>query len=76
MFSHPESAQMLIEQLREIGAQITMGDFGTGFSSLSYVARYQFDALKIDQSFVRGLPTELEHVAIFKAMLSRECCCV
>jgi diguanylate cyclase (GGDEF)-like protein/PAS domain S-box-containing protein len=70
MFSHPESAQQLVEQLREIGTQVTMDDFGTGFSSLSYVARYRFDALKIDQSFVRGLPGDVKHVAIVKAIVS------
>lgn len=70
IFHDPKSAQDLIERLKRLGVQVTMDDFGTGYSSLSYAARYEFDALKIDQSFVSGLPGNLKHLAIVKAILS------
>ena len=44
-----------LEQLRELGVRISMDDFGTGYSNISYLRRFKFDKIKIDQSFVRGL---------------------
>jgi diguanylate cyclase (GGDEF)-like protein len=50
----PEIA-LQIDTLKEMGVGITMDDFGTGFSSLSYLWKYGFDRLKIDRSFVAAL---------------------
>lgn len=47
--------EMQIDTLREMGVAIAMDDFGTGFSSLSYLWKYGFDRLKIDRSFVAAL---------------------
>jgi EAL domain-containing protein (putative c-di-GMP-specific phosphodiesterase class I) len=41
--------------LRALGVRISMDDFGTGFSSLSYLRSFPFDKIKIDQSFIRDL---------------------
>lgn len=49
------SVEMQIDTLREMGVRIAMDDFGTGFSSLSYLWKYGFDRLKIDRSFVAAL---------------------
>lgn len=46
---------MQIDTLKDMGVAIAMDDFGTGFSSLSYLWKYGFDRLKIDQSFVAAL---------------------
>ena len=47
-----------------------MDDFGTGYSSLSYLRSFPFDKIKIDQSFVRGLGSNLDAQAIVRAIIS------
>jgi len=50
-----EAAIRVLERLREIGVDISVDDFGTGHSSLSYLTRLPISALKIDQSFVQAI---------------------
>ena len=50
-----EAAIRVLERLREIGVEISVDDFGTGHSSLSYLTRLPISALKIDQSFVQDV---------------------
>lgn len=58
-----------LEQLRSLGIQILMDDFGIGYSSLSYFERFRFDKVKIDQSFVRQMLTSQAASAIIQAVI-------
>ncbi|GHA23937.1 hypothetical protein GCM10007989_19460 [Devosia pacifica] len=58
-----------LHRLRSLGIRISMDDFGTGYSSLSYLRSFPFDKIKIDRSFMRGLATPGDSLAIIKAII-------
>jgi diguanylate cyclase (GGDEF)-like protein len=60
----------VLQRLRDQGIGIAMDDFGTGYSSLAYLRRFHFTKVKIDRSFVNGLETETQSIAIIRAILA------
>lgn len=65
-----EHAERVLREIRGLGIKIYLDDFGTGFSSLSYLSRLPVDVLKIDRSFVRGLPGDLRAAALIRAIIA------
>lgn len=59
-----------LNSFQKYGVRIALDDFGTGHSSLSYLKRMPLSRLKIDQSFVAGLPDDVENFVIVKAILA------
>lgn len=63
-------ATKTINKIQQLGVQISLDDFGTGFSSLSYLKHLSFDELKIDQEFVRDMLSDREDMTIAQAVVS------
>jgi diguanylate cyclase (GGDEF)-like protein/PAS domain S-box-containing protein len=70
VMSNQEHAEKVLNELKDLGFHLTMDDFGTGYSSLAYLKRFPFDSVKIDQSFVRGIPESKDDEAIVEAIIA------
>lgn len=67
-----DASEKIVEKLlqfRDAGIQVSLDDFGTGYSSLSYLKKFDIDYLKIDQSFIRNLPTDKSDIALSEAII-------
>lgn len=70
VLSHAEQGIHTLEQLKELGVSLAIDDFGTGYSSLSYLKRLPIDRLKIDKSFVQGVPDDSDDAAIASTIIA------
>ena len=64
-----ESSTLVLKALKLMGVRLAIDDFGTGYSSLSYLKRFPIDTLKIDQSFVRDITTDMDDATIVTAVI-------
>ncbi len=66
----PEESIIKLQQISDMGVVISIDDFGTGYSSLAYLKRLPVHKVKIDQSFIHGLPEDQEDLEIVKAIIA------
>jgi EAL domain-containing protein (putative c-di-GMP-specific phosphodiesterase class I) len=66
----PETSIRVLYELKKLGLRISLDDFGTGHSSLSYLKRFPVDTLKIDQSFVQDTTSDPDAAAIVQAIIA------
>lgn len=69
LISDLQQAQQIMQALCQLGVELDLDDFGTGFSSLAYLKRLPLKHLKIDRSFVQDLPQDSASVAIARASI-------
>ncbi len=70
LMSNPDKMAAKLRELKQIGVRIAMDDFGTGFSSLSYLLKFPFDKIKIDRSFVSASSEDRAAQEILKTIVN------
>jgi diguanylate cyclase len=70
MMENPEDAISKMKLLHNKGIQFSIDDFGTGYSSLSYIKKFPINKIKIDQSFIKDVLTDLDNKEITKAIIA------
>jgi diguanylate cyclase (GGDEF)-like protein len=70
VMADPERAVRTLDRLKKMGVYLSIDDFGTGHSSLAYLKRFPIDSVKIDRSFIRGLPGDADDAAITEAIIA------
>jgi len=66
----PEVARAILGRIRDLGVRVSLDDFGTGHASLAHLQRLPVDEIKIDKSFVLGMPTSADDTAIVASTIS------
>ena len=70
LMENAEASAAILREFRAMGVKISVDDFGMGYSCLAYLAQFPLDELKIDRSFVKGIPGNSESTAIVSATIS------
>jgi EAL domain-containing protein (putative c-di-GMP-specific phosphodiesterase class I) len=70
IMERPEQTIEMLTEITRTGISLAMDDFGTGYSALSYLKRLPINRLKIDRSFITGLPEDEEDVSITRAIIA------
>jgi diguanylate cyclase (GGDEF)-like protein len=65
-----EHTVKILQELKKLGIRLSIDDFGTGFSSLSYLKTMPIDVIKIDRSFIRDIPSDADDIAITTAIIN------
>lgn len=69
VMENPEYSREVLQRIKALGVGLSMDDFGTGFSSLSYLMRFPFDTIKIDRSFIHARERK-ERLVVLRAIIA------
>ncbi len=70
IMKNPEKSIETLNKLHKLGIKLSIDDFGTGHSSLSYLKKLPIDKLKIDRSFIKDIPKDLDDMEITKTIIA------
>lgn len=70
VMGHAEKTISTLERLSQLGVRLAIDDFGTGYSSLNYLKRFPVHVLKVDKSFIAGIPDDPDDITIVTAIIS------
>lgn len=65
-----ESAETILQKIKATGVQISMDHFGTGYTSIHYLKHFPISSIKIDKSYIKGIPNNPDDLAIVSAMIA------
>jgi EAL domain-containing protein (putative c-di-GMP-specific phosphodiesterase class I) len=67
---NPERLIPILTKIKAMGIRLAIDDFGTGYSSLSQLRNFPIDSIKVDRSFIRNLPQDMDNKAITEAIIT------
>jgi diguanylate cyclase (GGDEF)-like protein/PAS domain S-box-containing protein len=70
VIQHPDKAIKVLTAIKALGVRLAIDDFGTGYSSLGQLKHFPIDTLKVDRSFIRDIPHDVEDRAITEAIIA------
>jgi diguanylate cyclase (GGDEF)-like protein/PAS domain S-box-containing protein len=70
LMGYQDAIHTTLKALKKKGIRIALDDFGTGYSSLSHLRRFSVDSIKIDRSFIEGIPDDSDDTAIIQAIIA------
>jgi diguanylate cyclase (GGDEF)-like protein/PAS domain S-box-containing protein len=70
LMQHAKFTVPVLRKLKAVGVRLAIDDFGTGYSSLSYLKQFPIDTLKVDQSFIQEINTNIDDATIISAVIN------
>jgi EAL domain-containing protein (putative c-di-GMP-specific phosphodiesterase class I) len=70
VMQNADRAGKVLAAIKQLGVRLAIDDFGVGYSSLTHLKRFPIDTLKVDRSFIRDIPQDLEDKAITEAIIA------